>query len=189
MLSHRLCRRAGLLPALVLSLLVLAPATGASGAATSFQRDRTPLPTGVTGSGGGGKAAAHDVATSGAAIHMLFGLALVLALIYALYRLLKRSASKNDKKTVRGDGWMSVIASTPLAPGRSVHLIRVGEEIVLIGSGEQSVTPIRVYSAEEARQLRIEPREPLALDAGPPGDAAPSFLLALLESLRRMTAR
>jgi flagellar protein FliO/FliZ len=84
---------------------------------------------------------------------------------------------------------MSVIASTPLAPGRSVHLIRVGEEIVLIGSGEQSVTPIRVYSAEEARQLRIEPREPLALDAGPPVDAPPSFLAALLESLRRMTAR
>jgi flagellar protein FliO/FliZ len=188
-LSHRPCRR-GLLTALVLSLLVLVPATVASGADTGFQRDKTPLPAAITGTGGGGKSASHDVATSGAAVHMLFGLALVLGLIYGLYRLLKKSSDKNEKKrTVRGDGWMSVIASTPLAPGRSVHLIRVGEEIVLVGSGEQGVSRIRVYTAEEARQLRVEPREPLALDAAPAGEATPTFLSALLESLRRMTAR
>ncbi|HET6175173.1 MAG TPA: flagellar biosynthetic protein FliO [Gaiellales bacterium] len=170
-------------------MLVLLVCLPASSAASGFRRDQTPLPADLTG-GGSSHAALNGSGTGGAAIHMLFGLALVLGLIYALYRLLRRSSDKNEKeKVIRGDDWMSVIASTPLAPSRSVHLIRVGEEIVLVGSGEQGVTPIRVYSAEEARQLRIDPREFPALDAAPTGAADPSFLSALLESLRRMTAR
>lgn len=183
--SGRLRPRAGLVLAPLLAFLVFVPT---SAAASGFRRDHTPLPADVTGSGSSGQAAVHSSGTSGAAVHMLLGLAVVLALIYALYRLLKRSSNKNEK-TVRGDGWMSVISSTPLAQSRSVHLIRVGEEIVLVGSAEQGVTPIRVYSAEEARRLRIEPGELLALGGGSTGGAWPGFLATLLESLRRMTAR
>ncbi|HEY3612586.1 MAG TPA: flagellar biosynthetic protein FliO [Gaiellales bacterium] len=164
----------------------------ASAAKTGFQRDDTPLSAKVT-SGGGGNAggAIASGATGGAAVHMLLGLGLVLALIYVLYRVLKRTAGKREP-TIRGDDWMSIIASTPLAPSRSLHLVRVGEEIVLVGSAEHGVTPLRVYSADEARELRVEPREPLALagaPAGADGGARPGFLAALVESLRRMTAR
>jgi flagellar protein FliO/FliZ len=120
---------------------------------------------------------------------MLLGLALVLGLIYGLYRLLKRSSDKNEKVVRGGDDWMSVIASTRIAPSRSVHLIRVGEEIVLVGSGEQGVTPIRVYTAEEARRLRIEPNEPLVAGAGALADAPRGFVGTLLEQLRKKTAR
>jgi hypothetical protein len=60
---------------------------------------------------------------------------------------------------------------------------------VLVGSGDHGVTPIRVYTAEEARQLRIEPSEPLGLGAGATGGTQPGFLTALLDSLKRMTAR
>jgi flagellar protein FliO/FliZ len=119
---------------------------------------------------------------------MLLGLGLVLALIYVLYRVLRKTQGKKQP-TIRGDDWMSIIASTPLAPSRSLHLIRVGEEIVLVGSAEQGVTPLRVYSADEARELRIEPREPLAARAEAEDGPRPGFVAALVESLRRMTAR
>ncbi len=188
-LSDPLRRRAGTVAALLLSLLAFVPASAAE---SGFHRDRTPLSAKVTGSGSGSaQSALQGSATSGAAVHMLFGLALVLALIYVLYRLLKRSAGKQQKSsgTIQGDDWMSVVASTPLAPSRSIHLVRVGEEIVLVGSAEQGVTPIRVYSADEARDLRIEPRDLPVLGSPIVESDRPSFRAALLESLRRMTAR
>jgi flagellar protein FliO/FliZ len=167
-------------------LFVLVPASGAE---TGFKRDQTPLPAKVTGAAGGKGASSSDPVSSGATLHMLLGLALVLGLIYGLYRLLKRSSDKNEKVVRGGDDWMSVIASTRIAPSRSVHLIRVGEEIVLVGSGEQGVTPIRVYTAEEARRLRIEPNEPLVAGAGALADAPRGFVGTLLEQLRKKTAR
>ena len=85
----------------------------------------------------------------------------------------------------------AVLASTPLAQSRSIHLVRVGDEIVLVGTGEQGVTPIRVYTAEEARRLRIEPPEQLApFHARPSADTErPGFFEALIDSIKKMTAR
>jgi hypothetical protein len=51
------------------------------------------------------------------------------------------------------------------------------------------VTPIRVYTAEEARRLRIEPNEPLVAGAGALADAPRGFVGTLLEQLRKKTAR
>jgi flagellar protein FliO/FliZ len=186
-LRHRLRLRAALVAAPLLPLLASLPASAAD---SGFKRDNTPLSAKATGTGGtGGKSALASSATGGAALHMLLGLALVLALIYALYRLLKRHADKKEP-TIRGDDWMSILATTPLAPSRTLHLIRVGEEIVLVGSAEHGVTPLRVYSAEEARELRIEPRERLTpLTSAPADGPRPGFFPALVEALRRMTAR
>jgi flagellar biosynthetic protein FliO len=157
--------------------------------AAPFQRDRTPLPADVSGVGGAHAPAAAHVAsgTGSAALHMLLGLAIVLALIFGLYKLLKRSASKNDK-TVADDGWMGVLSTTPLAPSKSLHLVRVGDELILLGSSDGSVTPIRVYGAEEARRLGVDPRLVQALPAGAGGRAG-GFGASLLDSLKRMTAR
>jgi flagellar protein FliO/FliZ len=186
-LRHPLRLCAALSAAPLLPLLAAVPASAAD---SGFKRDTTPLSAKATGSGGsGGKSALASSATGGAALHMLLGLALVLALIYAIYRLLKRNAGKKEP-TIRGDDWMSILASTPLAPSRSLHLVRVGEEVVLVGSAEHGVTPLRVYSAEEARELRIEPREPMVHSTGATGDGEhPGFVAALVETLRRMTAR
>jgi flagellar biosynthetic protein FliO len=175
------------LTALVCALCV--PVT-ASAAAPGFQRDQTPLPAGVTG--GSDPAAAQGVAqagsTGGSALRMLFGLAIVLAIIFGLYKLLKRSADKTDKG-IRAHGEMRVISSTPLAQSRALHLVRVGEELVLVGSSEQGVTRIRVYNAEEARRLGYDLRGDLpALPAGPTSGRA-GLGAALLETLRKKTAR
>jgi flagellar biosynthetic protein FliO len=154
----------------------------------AFKRDTTPLPSSVSGSSDGSSAAVSAGSSGGAALRMLLGLAIVLALIFAIYKFMKRSADKNDK-TVRAHGEMQVVASTPLAQSRALHLVRVGEELVLVGSSEQGVTRIRVYGPEEARRLGFD------ADGGPtftptsgPADR-PGFGASLVETLRKMTAR
>ena len=39
----------------------------------------------------------------------------------------------------------------PLGPNRSLHLVRAGNELVLVGVAEHGVTPIRTYTEDEAR--------------------------------------
>jgi flagellar protein FliO/FliZ len=175
---------------LALGVLALAylGCSPAAAFAAPFKRDETPLPADVSGTGGA-KVTAHVASgASGAAVHMLLGLAIVVALIFGLYKLLKRSSNKNDK-TAPDDGWMGVLSTTPLAPSRSLHLVRVGEELILLGSSDGSVTPIRVYTADEALALGVDPRTARAL---PPSRGARSVAgvgAALLEGLKRMTAR
>lgn len=166
-------------------LLVVAPHSAA--AASGFQRDDTPLPAGVTHAS---TAAASHGNGSGAFFRMVVGLAIVLALIYVVYRVLKRFS--NREATVRDVGGMSIVATTQLAPARALHLLRVGDELVLVGSAEHGVTPIRVYSAEESRRLEAD-------SAAPPRSLAPAafrtdeqpggFVSNMLEELRRRTVR
>jgi flagellar protein FliO/FliZ len=119
---------------------------------------------------------------------MVIGLAIVLALIFGLYKLLKRSSMKNDS-TVADDGWMGVLSTTPLAPSRSLHLVRVGEELILLGTSDGAVTPIRVYSPDEARALGVDPRTAFALPPGRRSAGAGGLAASLLDGLKRMTAR
>jgi flagellar biosynthetic protein FliO len=163
-------------------VLVLAAPAAAGG-----YRDNTLLPSAIRHSAHTTVTAAVVSGTGDAALRMLGGLAIVVALILGLYKFLKRSSAKNDR-TVRDDGWMRVVSSTPLAPARSLHLVRVGDEVVLLASSEQSVTTVRVYSAEEAKRLGVE-LDDLPEDAGGKNGANPRFGTALVESLKRITAR
>src|SRR5215207_3614852 len=91
-------------------------------------------------SGGGG----------GSMLRTIVGLAVVLAVIYGLYWVLKQvKASREGSASGRG---LETLATVPLGTGRSVHLVRAGSEIVLLGVSEHAVVPIRTYSEEEAFQ-------------------------------------
>ena len=159
--------------------------------AGGFQRDRTPLPKDL--SSGGTSAVSHS-SSSGAFIRMLFGLAIVIGVVFALYWVLKKVGNRNSGSGIRDDGKMTIVASTQLAPTRSLHLVRVGDELVLVGSAEQGVTPIRVYTADEARRLGVDPDALLEAPApaafrsngSRPGG---SFGVNLMEELRRRTVR
>ena len=130
-------------------LSALAPPKGSHGVVLHL--DQTPLPRALTHPGSVG---AHHVAASGSVIVTTFaGLAVVVALIYGLYWLLKRYGGNKGGKS---DGRMRVLATTMLAPNRSLHLVKVGSELVLVGSAENSVSPIRIYSAAESAVLRHE---------------------------------
>jgi flagellar protein FliO/FliZ len=180
---HRLplvARLSQALLAAAVALLVLAP-----GALASFKKDTTPLPAGVTGSSdssGSGAAAAAGPSATGAIVRGVVGLFVVLAVVYGLYWLLKSAArSKNGASDAR----MQVVATTTLAQGRSLHLVRAGEELILIGVAEQAITPIRVYSAEEAQRLELEQRVAEQFRPTESGTSAGG----LFETVRRWTVR
>jgi flagellar biosynthetic protein FliO len=166
----------------VLAGLLVAPSD-----AFALKRDNTLLPAAV-------RAPAHATVTShiasgagSAALHMLLGLAVVTALIFGLYKILKRSSAKGDK-TAQDDGWMQVVSTTPLGPSRALHLVRVGNEVVLLAASEQSVTPVRIYAGEEAERLGVNAM-PVQIGTGRRVRVSPGFGSALIETLKRFTAR
>ena len=147
--------------------------------ADGFKRDRTPLPAGI----GDAADSAPTHASSGSYLRLLVGLGIVVALIFGIYRLVKRA------NRVGGSGRLdalSVVATAPLGPSRAVHLVRVGPELVLVGSAEHGVTGLRVYNADEAAELLGD------LDGGT-GPFVPTGggrgLAAAIDDLRRRTAR
>ncbi|HEX2084181.1 MAG TPA: flagellar biosynthetic protein FliO [Solirubrobacteraceae bacterium] len=89
----------------------------------------------------------------GSLVRTFVGLAVVVAVIYGLYWVLRQLKSSREERTV-GRG-LSSQAVVPLGPGRSLHLVRAGRELVLLGVAEHGVTPIRRYSEEEAAQLGL----------------------------------
>jgi flagellar biosynthetic protein FliO len=149
--------------------------------APAFHEDRTPLDPGVA-SAGTSNGKAPSVGSAGAdVIRTIVGLAVVLGVIYGVYWLLKSSARA---KAGRGDERIGVIATTPLAPNRSLHLVRAGDELILVGATDQSITPLRVYTADEAILIEGGADAPLQLPA-----ATPSGRESFLEILRKRTAR
>ena len=70
------------------------------------------------------------------------------------------------------------MATLPLGQNRSLHVVRAGREVLVVGSGEHGVTPVRSYSEEEARALGLleddeveEPEAPAPLKMESDGPA------------------
>lgn len=133
--------------------------------------------------------AAETVGVGGGSFgRTMIGLAVVVAVIYGITWVLRQvKQSKEERSSGFGLSSEAVIA---LGPNRAVHLIRAGRELVLVGSAEHGVVPIRTYSEDEARSLGL-----LAPDGAPapPGAAAPAKpagrWLAAVDALRQRTVR
>jgi flagellar protein FliO/FliZ len=127
----------------------------------------------------------------------LFGLFVVVLVIYGLYWVLKQ-VKKGREEQAHGAGLHS-LASLPLGPNRSLHMIRAGREIVLVGVAEHGVAPIRSYTEEEAYEAGLIGGPDDDEQAGTGGDAAvkgkagfasPGQAIGnALESLRNRTVR
>jgi flagellar biogenesis protein FliO len=170
----------------VLAGLLVAP-SAAFALKTPLKRDNTLLPAAVRDPSHA-SATSHIASGAGnAAFHMLLGLTVVSALIFGLYKILKRTSTKNDKTAI-DDGWMQVVSTTPLGPSRALHLVRVGNEVVLLAASEQSVTPVRIYGAEEADRLGVNAM-PVEIGPGRRVRVNTGMGSALIETLKRATAR
>ena len=102
-------------------------------------------------------------ASGGSIVRTIVGLAVVIGVIYGLTWVLKQvKASKSG--AAAGNGLESV-ATLPLGGNRSLHLVRAGDELVLVGAGEHGVTPIRTYTQAEAQALGLLEPEPAAMEA------------------------
>jgi flagellar protein FliO/FliZ len=132
-------------------------------------------------------APAAEHSGGGGMVRTIVGLAVVLGVILGLHWVLKQvKASRESHST---GGGLEPISTLALGPGRSLHLIRAGNEVVLVGSAEHGVTPLRVYGEEEARTLGLlagsDDGDRGTVGAGPL-DAAPRSPADLRDLLRRV---
>jgi len=132
----------------------------------------------------------------GGLVRTIVGLAIVIAVIYGLYWVLKQVKASREER-VSGQG-LGTLATLPLGPNRSLYLVRAGGEVVLLGVGEGGVTPIRTYGEHEARALGLlggdddeqTPGGPTATPALPGVPAPrPGFGQALRRSLDDLRAK
>ena len=164
--------------AAVLGLLLLAPAAlAADGEKTPLNlRSETKEQTTSAASGGG------------SLVRTIVGLAVVIGVIYGLYWVLKQvKAAREDKALGTG---LKTLATLPLGPKGSMHLIRAGDQVVLVGVGEAGVTPIRTYGEHEARALGLIADEAGEAPGGTvllPAETVEKVRPGFLESLRRLT--
>jgi flagellar protein FliO/FliZ len=137
-----------LLPALIRALpLAVHGCLAAPALALAADGEKTPLHL----DGSGRDTASHVGASGGSLVRTIVGLAVVIGVIYGLTWVLKQA--KASKQESAGGTGLSSLATLPLGTNRSLHLVRAGDEVHLVGAGEHGVTPIRTYSAAEARAL------------------------------------
>jgi flagellar protein FliO/FliZ len=134
-------------------------------------------------------AAPSQTASSGGGLVRTFvGLAIVLAVIYGLYWVLKQV--KASRETAASGPGLESVATIPLGPNRALHLVRAGREVMLLGVAEHAVVPIRAYREDEARALGLID-VPASFDAdGPTQPPTPTAALRdLLARLQQKTVR
>ena len=132
--------------------------------------------------------------TGGGLVRTFVGLAVVIAVIYGLYWVLKQVKSSREERA-SGSG-LSSAAVVPLGPNRSLHLVRAGRELVLLGVAEHGVTPIRRYTEAEAEELGIVvPNESATSSSSTPAvvdptrPTGPMTIGQLIDKLRQKTVR
>ena len=140
-------------PALIrTSVLALAGGLLAPAAALAADGEQTKLDLGDDGAAAG-QAAEQVGASGGSIVRTIVGLAVVIGVIYGLTWILKQL--KQSKSAAASGGALETLATLPLGTNRSLHLVRAGEEVVLVGAGEHGVTPIRTYTEAEAQALGL----------------------------------
>lgn len=146
-----------------------------------------------------------DSGGGGSALRFIFGLAVVLGAIYGVHWLLKKWGQSKLQGVAGRTGVIDVVATTPLAQGRALHLVRVGDELVLVGATEQSITRIGDVDANvmsssagnsgngefqamlSGAMLGNQPGVPNGM--GGAGSGNQPFIKRFLDNLRLSTAR
>jgi flagellar protein FliO/FliZ len=114
------------------------------------------------------KGASHSSATStgGASIvRTIVGLAIVIAVIWGLAWILRqvKAGREGGGGSSQSSSGLASVAALTLGSGRSVHLVRAGNDYVLLGATEHGVAPIHRYTEEQAREagllLPVQPPE------------------------------
>jgi flagellar protein FliO/FliZ len=163
-----------------LSLVLLAPA-GALGATGTGENTPLSLPA------DGGAKKVTTVSGSGSLVRTFVGLAIVLAVIYGVAWVLKQVKRSKEE---RGQGTsLETTAVVALGPNRSLHLVRAGRELVLVGVAEHGVTPIRTYTEDEAIDLGLIGEDDAELDGAPHATTSRAGAVRWLDRLKDRTVR
>ena len=188
--------------ALAIGLITHVENTLAASAPSSAAAEKTPLHLDAPSSG----KSALSGSSGGGLLRTVIGLVVVVLVIWAISKVLRYiKASKESKAS--GNGLQSV-ATLPLGNNRAVHVVRVGSEILLLGTAEQQVTQLARYSEDEALArglievrsgggsavVNVTPREASQVAVtrnGLPVQAAgaPRTIGSVLDQLRQRTVR
>ena len=124
------------------------------------------------------KAASSPGPGGGSIVRTIVGLAVVIGVIYGLTWILKQV--KASKSSAASGAGLETLATLPLGTNRTLHLVRAGDEVVLLGAGDGGVTPIRTYTEQEARALGLFDEEVEIV-------SAPAMTGSLLDRIRNRT--
>ncbi len=139
------------------SLALLAqPAAAFKSSSHAPGGENTPLslgsPTSTTSSSSG--------SGGGSIVRTIVGLAIVIAVIWGLSWILRQVKSGRDPRV--GSSGLANVAALQLGSGRSLHLVRAGNDYVLLGANEHGLLPIQRYTEAQAREAGLldgeEPR-------------------------------
>jgi len=154
--------------ALLLGAPMAAVARAAARAAGAGRDAAEATPVDLTGASNGG---AH-VGGGGSIVRTIVGLAIVIGVIYGVAWVLRQvKASRQPRATGAG---LASLASVPLGANRSVHLVRAGRDLVLLGVAEHAVVPIRTYTEDEACAAGLIDADGLPLLPDGEGDRSPA---------------
>jgi flagellar protein FliO/FliZ len=116
--------------------------------------EQTPLNLGSPSIG------SHTSSGGASIVRTIVGLAIVLGVILGLSWILRQVKGRRDPR-VAATGLTSVSALS-LSSGRSVHLVRAGNDYLLLGSAEHGLMPIHRYTQQQALEAGLlSPEEPV----------------------------
>jgi flagellar protein FliO/FliZ len=116
--------------------------------------ENTPLNIGSPDTG------SHTSSGGASIVRTIVGLAIVLAVIWGLSWILRQVKGRRDPR-VAATGLTSVSALS-LSSGRSVHLVKAGNDYLLLGSAEHGLMPIHRYTEQQALEAGLlSPEEPM----------------------------
>ncbi len=143
----------------------------------------------------GGPDAAPRLATGAGTggLRVLLGLVVVVGVIFAVWWLLRRTNRSRTPGATK-DGVVAVLSTTSVGPNRNLHLVRVGEDVLLLGSTEHGISALHALDHESAREhgllAGVEPPEIVAVR--PLAEVAAAAGMprgGMLNELRKRTAR
>ncbi len=161
------------------------PKTTAATAPAEDDPENLPIPEGT-----GGPVSVSS-GMGGTLMRLIFGLALVTGLIFAVWHVLKR-VQRSRFPAVEPDvnGLIGVVATTPLGPNRALHLIRVGDEVVLVGATEHAVQAVARLDAATADAIaRAMPGDGVGAEARARAVETSGAAESFIDRLRRLTTR
>jgi flagellar protein FliO/FliZ len=139
----------------------------------------------------------------GGLVRGVIGFAVVIGTILVIAKVLKSNQKRKQGYMPRGrgrdGGLVEVISTTPLGPNRQLHLVRIGDEVILVGSGEGGITPLRKFDEDEAVALGVIDPAGAELEVGfadalagagvPVAPRRPQTSASLLDRVRSLTSR
>jgi flagellar biogenesis protein FliO len=140
----------------------------------------------------GGEPTTTTVPTSGLGQlgRVVLGLFLVVLVIGALYAGMKRA--QRGRLPGKTSGIVQVRETTQLGPGRNLHLVEIGDRVLLVGATEHGIALLQGYDREDAAAeglLGDDEAVAAVLPAVRPPAPAPADGRSFMDALRERTSR